>query len=136
MEWDEVYALIKAMLVEEWTECSIGYQNEDFQAPYGTPWIYAALLPIDGDISAFNSTGKRISSGIGLFTCTVMVPTGTGVADAFAIAKRMAILLRRRSLAPGIETGKATVAGADNADDEGNFFMVSATAEVFINTTI
>lgn len=136
MEWDEVHALIKAMLAEEWDECPVSYQNEDFQAPYGTPWVYAALLPVDGDISPFNSTGQRIQSGIALLACTVMVPTGTGVSDAFAIAKRMATLLRRRTLAPGIETGKATVAGADDADDEGNFFMVSTTAEVFINTTV
>jgi hypothetical protein len=136
MDWDAVFDLMKAVLDDEWSETPIAYQNEDFVQVYGTPWIYAELLPIDGDAPHFNSPGLSFGSGVGLIACTVFVPTGTGVRDAFRIAKLIARVIRLRTLGTGIETGAATVAGAGTDDDEGSWFRVSATAPVYINATI
>jgi len=136
MNWTDIYDLLRALLESEWTACPISYQNEDFDAPYGAPWIYAEILPIESGGSNFNTPGLRIGSGLGLIALHVFVPTGTGTRDAFDIADQLAALLRFRTLSTGVETAAASVAGGATSDDEGNWYRTSVTTPVHINTTI
>jgi hypothetical protein len=136
MNWADVYDQLRALLDAEWIACPVSYQNEDFAAPYGSPWVYAELLPVDGDGSSFNSPGLRVASGLGLIALHVFVPTGTGTREAFSLADQLAALLRFRTLSTGVEIAAASVAGGETSDDEGNWYRVSTTAPVHINTTI
>jgi hypothetical protein len=136
MTWADVYDLLRALLDDEWTACPVSYQNEDFATPYGSPWVYAEILPIECSGSNFNTSGLRVGSGLGLVALHVFVPTGTGIGDALYLADQLAALLRFRTLSTGVETGAASVAGGATSDDEGNWFRTSVTAPVHINTTI
>lgn len=136
MNWQTVYNLVRAVLEAEWSECPVSYQNEDFDAPEGSPWTYLELLPIESNGTDFNSEGLRIASGLGLIAVHVFVPTGTGTGDAFRLADLLAALLRFRTLSTGIEIAAASVGGGASSDDEGNWYRVSTTAPVHINTTI
>lgn len=136
MNWAEIYDLLRTLLDEEWTACPVSYQNEDFTAPYGSPWVYVEILPVDADGSSFNSPGLRVRSAIGLIALHVFVPTGTGTREAFSLADQLAALLNFRTLSTGVETAAASVAGGETSDDEGNWYRVSCTSPVHINTTI
>jgi hypothetical protein len=136
MNWLDVYTLLRALLTESWSECPVSYQNEDFATPYGQSWAYLEILPIESALSTFNSEGLRVASGLGLAAVHIFVPTGTGTAEALRLADLMAELLRNRTLSTGIETAAASVAGGATSDDEGNWYRVSVTAPVHINTTI
>lgn len=136
MNWTDVYDLVRALLTDDWTACPVSFQNEDFAMPSGSPWVYAEVLPIESDGTDFNSPGKRIGSGMGLIALHVFVPTGTGTRDALDLADQLAALLRFRTLSTGVSTDAASVAGGSTSDDEGNWYRVSVTTPVHINTTI
>jgi hypothetical protein len=136
MNWADVYDLLRALLTEQWTETPVSYQNEEFATPYGSAWLYAEILPIEGGGTNFNTPGLRVGSGLGLIALHVFVPSGTGTREAFDLADQLAALLRFRTLSIGVETAAASVAGGSSSDDEGNWYRVSVTAPVHINTTI
>lgn len=134
--WDTVLTLVRAVLDAEWTETSVGYQNEDLQTTPGNPWVYAEVLGVDGDGSLFGSAGKRVKSELGLIACHVFVPTGTGTAEAYRLAEDLGEMLTLRNLADGAVTAHATISGAGSGDDEGNWFRVVCSVPVGIHGTV
>jgi hypothetical protein len=136
LNWSDIFDLLRALLDSEWSVCPVSFQNEDFSPPFNAPWIYAEILPIEGGGSDFNSPGLRVASGLGLIALHVFVPTGTGTRDAFDLADQLAALLRFRTLSTGVETAVASVGGGTSSDDEGNWFRVSVTTPLHINTTV
>jgi hypothetical protein len=136
MEWDEVFEAVRSLLLDEWSETVIAFQNEEFQAPQdGSPWIYCEVLPVDADTTIFGSTGLRIQSDLGLIACHVFAPTGTGAGAVFGLAARVGKLLQLRTIGPGVETAGRSLGGAASADDEGNWFRVSSSVPIAIHTT-
>jgi hypothetical protein len=135
MQWHEVLTAVRALLAAELPGTLIAWQNENFTAPYGDPWIYAELLPVTASSSHFSSPGLRIYSAQGLIAAHVFVMTGTGAGAAFALAEQLGQILQLRTISPGVETGGYEVSGATSADDEGNYFRVGVTVPLAINTT-
>jgi hypothetical protein len=136
LNWPDVLAAIRAVLDDEWTEATVGYQNEDFQATPGSPWVYAEVLPVTNDAAHFGSVGLRPRSDLGLIACHVFTPTGTGAAEGFRLAEALGDLLQLRSLGPGAVTEAATITGAGSADDEGNWFRSVCTVPIGIHKSV
>jgi hypothetical protein len=108
MTWTDAVAALRTFVEAQWAttgmaaDMPLAFENET--ADYAGSFLAISIEGIAADKSLYGSVGMRTGVTFGVVFLHAFVPTGTGVATAFAAIDALTTLLELQTVANAIKT--------------------------------
>lgn len=128
MPGSDIYSAVRTHLEASWASTPLHFENENTNPAAGGAWVYVEFA---SSVYGQQSIGARTQAENrwdeeGTVFMYVMVPTGTGAADAYGYARSLVDIFRGVTLMSGrLEFMDATIGYGEHPEEEGNWYRIS-----------